>query len=785
MTQRRRPRLSSVLGRATALLVLLGTVLAGGALPAQAADLSGFNPGLIISDANFTNSSAMSAADVQAFLDARGQACRPGDDGSLCLKDARFDTPSRAADDRCTQPYNGTGNESVAQIITKVAVSCGISPRVLLVMLQKEQGLVTATRNGLTQGRYRIAMGFGCPDTAACDTRYYGFFNQVYQASWQLKNYALNPTRYAHRAGVVNQVRFHPNASCGSSPVLIQNQATASLYNYTPYQPNAAALAAGYGTGDACSSYGNRNFYSYYADWFGFPNGLPPIGVVDAATGTNTGSTTGIQVSGWSLDPDTSESNQVHLYLDGAGTAVVANQSRPDVAAAYGRGDKHGFSQFLAATPGAHSLCTFGISVGPGENSLLDCRTVVVPDSAPIGGITSVTTTTSGVTITGWTLDPDTWESNQAHIYIDGVGVAVQADQSRPDIAAAYGRGDRHGFTHTRTLSPGAHSVCVFGINTAAGANTLIDCRTVNVADSVPIGVIDAVTATATGVTISGWALDPDTTDPNQVHIYIDGVGVALWADQSRPDVNAVYGRGDRHGFTHTRNLGPGPHSVCVYSINTGPGDNAVLGCRSFTVADAPPVGAITNVAVTSSGVTVSGWTLDPDSADRIQAHVYIDGVGAAIWADQPSPGRTDNHGFSHARNLGPGAHSVCVYGISANGGANTLLGCRSFTVADQAPIGVIDSVTVDAGQVTVSGWTMDPDTSEPNQAHLYIDGVGAAIWADLSRPDVAAVYGNGDRHGYAHTRPITSGAHSVCVYGITSGTGDNTLLGCRAFTAP
>ena len=34
-----------------------------------------------------------------------------------------------------------------------------------------------------------------------------------------------------------------------------------SLYNYTPYQPNAAALAAYPGTGDSCSAYGNRNFF--------------------------------------------------------------------------------------------------------------------------------------------------------------------------------------------------------------------------------------------------------------------------------------------------------------------------------------------------------------------------------------------------------------------------------------------------------------------------------------------------------------------------------------------
>src|SRR5690606_17254112 len=76
---------------------------------------------------------------------------------------------------------------------------------------------------------------------------------------------------YNYRAGQVNNVLYHPKAACGSAPVFIANQATAGLYNYTPYQPNTAALNNLYGTGDSCSSYGNRNFWRLYWDWFGSP----------------------------------------------------------------------------------------------------------------------------------------------------------------------------------------------------------------------------------------------------------------------------------------------------------------------------------------------------------------------------------------------------------------------------------------------------------------------------------------------------------------------------------
>ncbi len=35
------------------------------------------------------------------------------------------------------------------------------------------------------------------------------------------------------------------------------------------------------------------------------------------------------------------------------------------------------------------------------------------------------------------------------------------------------------------------------------------------------------------------------------------------------------------HGYEATIVLADGPHVVCVYGINQGPGTNALLGCRS------------------------------------------------------------------------------------------------------------------------------------------------------------------------------------------------------------
>ena len=253
---------------ATALTVAAAAVLVPvtGSAPAstaQAADLSYFDAGNIIADAVFFDSLATDAATVQAFLNTKGASCVAGE--QPCLKDYRQTTATQSGDAYCST-YSGAANETAASIIVKVGQACGINPRVLVVLLQKEQGLVTGTRPATL--RYTKATGFACPDTAACNPEFSGFASQVYFAARQFQRYAAGAAG-SYRAGRNNTVLYNPSSSCGSSQVYIQNKATAGLYSYTPYQPNAAALAAGYGTGDSCSAYGNRNFWNYFTDWFG------------------------------------------------------------------------------------------------------------------------------------------------------------------------------------------------------------------------------------------------------------------------------------------------------------------------------------------------------------------------------------------------------------------------------------------------------------------------------------------------------------------------------------
>ncbi len=225
-----------------------------------------FNPGNIIDDGLFFNGNAMSEQQVQAILDQQGARCS----GAKCLKTMTFDTQSQPANEYC-QAYDGGGKETAAAIIYKAGKACGISQKVLLTVLQKEQNLLTATDSSDFQ--FKSAMGLNCPDDADCSPQYAGFFRQMYGAAKRYQYYAHHEDQYGYHAGRLNYVRYNPNSSCGGSNVYIENKATALLYIYTPYQPNEAALAAGSGEGDACSAYGNRNFSIIYDSMFGNPRG--------------------------------------------------------------------------------------------------------------------------------------------------------------------------------------------------------------------------------------------------------------------------------------------------------------------------------------------------------------------------------------------------------------------------------------------------------------------------------------------------------------------------------
>ncbi|WP_233188353.1 hemagglutinin [Actinomyces qiguomingii] len=230
-------------------------------------DMTGFDAERIIDDEVFYDSTTMTAAEITSFINTVNEDCQTGADGTPCLAEAAFDTEDREATTACPGGYAAARAETAAQIISQVATSCDINPRVLLVLLHKEQGLLTASGASLTARRYEAATGYACPDGQECDAEYAGFFRQVYGAASQFQNYRLDPDGFQVVAGTTTRLAYSPNSMCGDGELTVANQATAGLYNYTPFQANAAAASGG----DECTSWGNWNFYGYYRALFGDP----------------------------------------------------------------------------------------------------------------------------------------------------------------------------------------------------------------------------------------------------------------------------------------------------------------------------------------------------------------------------------------------------------------------------------------------------------------------------------------------------------------------------------
>ena len=286
----------------------------------EAASLDHFDPGNIITDYNMSNYTSMTEAEIQNFLNSKNSCNRPADAASASA--IRYESASEGGYNRRYYFYNSAGNivsalyhvennrfvclknekfdtstgipasssskstETAAHIIYTAAQKYKINPQVLLVLLQKEQGLITDDFPNHIQ--YRAATGYGCPDTAACDAKYYGLRNQIENAA-KLFRTVLDGGWTNYPLGN-NYVQYNPNKNCGGSTVNIKNLATSSLYRYTPYQPNSAALKAGYGTiSDGCAAYGNRNFYLYFSDWFSDPtddSNAKPKGATETKTET-------------------------------------------------------------------------------------------------------------------------------------------------------------------------------------------------------------------------------------------------------------------------------------------------------------------------------------------------------------------------------------------------------------------------------------------------------------------------------------------------------------------
>jgi len=155
-----------------------------------------FNPDTVISATNFRDADSMTAEDIQAFLDRQ-----PG-----TLKSYR------------APDHNGVV-KSTAQMIAEASAAWKVSPKVILVKLQKEQSLLA--NPSPTKEAYDWALGCGRADSKTY-YEYQGFGNQIWWGA-----YKLNKNAGPWRPGI--------EMSIDGSPVRPTNSSTYSLYKYTPH----------------------------------------------------------------------------------------------------------------------------------------------------------------------------------------------------------------------------------------------------------------------------------------------------------------------------------------------------------------------------------------------------------------------------------------------------------------------------------------------------------------------------------------------------------------------
>lgn len=191
-----------------------------------------FDPEYLLSDSDLENSYSLSLDQIQAYLD-RGYL---GD--------------YEAVD------YYGV-ERPAAEIIRNAALEHDISPKFLLVLIQKEQSLVED--DSPTQSQLDWAAGYAVCDSCSKDDpaiqRWKGFGKQVNAAAAQFRQGYLTDIEIIG----VTYGKYGPGipVEIDGETIVPQNAATAAMYAYTPH------------------FHGNENFVDIWTRWFGldYPTG--------------------------------------------------------------------------------------------------------------------------------------------------------------------------------------------------------------------------------------------------------------------------------------------------------------------------------------------------------------------------------------------------------------------------------------------------------------------------------------------------------------------------------
>lgn len=253
---------------------------------AWAADVNpAFNPDMIVPDSVFPDVKTFGGPEgIQKFLEEKGSVLA---DTSPEFLQKLHEPNDASLKEKLGDPRpNLARSRTAAELIWDASQSAGLNPQVILVTLNKEQGLITGHMTSeRSQKALNYALGFSCPDNGSCDDVFRGLYFQLFG------NVDTEGNRYIGAAKSLMKSFTEPNgrgpyvngrvARVGDTITLentlggfdgvqpeqtvkIGNLATAALYRYTPHVFN-----------------GNYNFWRFFTAWFKYGSGTLLKSVVD------------------------------------------------------------------------------------------------------------------------------------------------------------------------------------------------------------------------------------------------------------------------------------------------------------------------------------------------------------------------------------------------------------------------------------------------------------------------------------------------------------------------
>lgn len=264
-------------------LLLLVSLLATSFITNQSVSAA-YNGERLIDNSIFLDANSMSANQIQSFLQGKGSG----------LANKQYKLQCYGAGSKERQWYTNAGATCdtlipASHVIYWASQVYGVSPRVTLATLQKEQSLIT-TQNP-TSWQLNQAMGYACPTSGSCGGNS-TFSYQIDSGVWALRYHYERANRnydwwspssnnywvcgseknfYKPSLYPGQTVRFYDGNNVNYRNHYLRSAATSALYCYTPHAYNNPQGLYGLPTYGSKGQYytGSYNFVYWFENWFG------------------------------------------------------------------------------------------------------------------------------------------------------------------------------------------------------------------------------------------------------------------------------------------------------------------------------------------------------------------------------------------------------------------------------------------------------------------------------------------------------------------------------------